>query len=87
MIGLCVLGFVVLYAADYLLLRYRVATNRNPYGTVTVQSYYAVPRKDHKTEFLFNDPQDETCVNSLFPHWGDRPCWYLTRNTQKRINM
>jgi len=80
-------GVAVVYAADYLLLRYRVAANRNPYGTVTVQPYYAVPRKDHKTEFLFDDPQDQTCVNSLFPHFGDSPCWYLNRNKQKRINM
>ena len=82
-----VLGLAILYVADYLLLRYRVAANRNPYGTVTVQPYYAVPRKDHKTEFLFDDPQDQTCVHSLFPHFGDSPCWYLSRNTQKRINM
>jgi hypothetical protein len=82
-----VLGVAVLYAADYLLLRYRVATNRNPYGTVTVQPYYAVPRKDHRTEFLFDDPQDQTCVHSLFPHFGNSPCWYLIRNKEKRINM
>lgn len=81
------LAVAVVYAADYLLLRYRVATNRNPYGTVTVQPYYAVPRKDHKTEFLFDDPRDQPCVHSLFPHFGDSPCWYLNRNRQKRINM
>ncbi|HEX3684167.1 MAG TPA: hypothetical protein VHU83_16660 [Bryobacteraceae bacterium] len=82
-----VLALAVLYIADYLLLRYRVAANRSPYGTVTVQPYYAVPRKDHRTEFMFDDPQDQTCVNSLFPHFGDSPCWYLNRNKQKRINM
>jgi len=82
-----VLGLAVVYIADFLLLRYRVAANRSPYGTVTVQSYYAVPRKDHRTEFMFNDPQDQTCVNSLFPHFGDSPCWYLNRNKQKRISM
>lgn len=76
-----------LYVGDYALLQYRVAANRNAYGTVTVQPYYAVPRKDHKTEFLFDDPQDQTCVNSLFPHFGDNPCWYLRRNKQKRIDM
>jgi hypothetical protein len=81
------LGLAVVYASDYLILRYRIASNRNAYGTVTVQPYYAVPRKDHKTEYLFDDPQDETCVNSLFPHLGDSPCWYLNRNKQKRINM
>lgn len=82
-----VLAVAILYAADYLVLRYRVATNRDPYGTVTVQAYYAVPRKDHKTEYMFDDPQDVTCVHSLFPHLGDSPCWYLNRNKQKRINM
>ena len=66
-----VLGVVLLYAADYAVIRYRVAANRNAYGTVTVQPYYAVPRKDHKTEFLFDDPRDQTCVHSLFPHFDD----------------
>ena len=87
LLAFAVLAFVFLYGADYLLLRYRVAANRNPYGTVTVQPYYAVPRKDHKTEFMFDDPQDQACVHSLFPHLGDSPCWYLNRNKQKRINM
>jgi hypothetical protein len=82
-----VLGVGILYVADYLVLRYRVATNRNAYGTVTVQPYYAVPRKDGKTEYMFDDPQDQTCVHSIFPHLGDSPCWYLNRNKQKRINM
>jgi hypothetical protein len=82
-----VLGLGLLYASDYAILRYRVAANRNPYGTVTVQPYYAVPRKDHRTEYMFDDPQNVTCVNSLFPHFGDSPCWYLNRNKQKRINM
>jgi hypothetical protein len=82
-----VVGVALLYVGDYASIRYRAATNRNAYGTVTVQPYYAVPRKDHKTEFLFDDPQDQTCVHSLFPHFGDSPCWYLNRNKQKRINM
>jgi hypothetical protein len=82
-----IVALALLYLSDYVILRYRVAANRNAYGTVTVQPYYAVPRKDHKTEYLFDDPRDQTCVNSLFPHLGDSPCWYLNRNHQKRINM
>lgn len=77
----------VLYLGDYAILRFRIATNRQPYGTVTVTPYYAVPQKDHRIEFLADSPQDETCVNSLFPHQGDSPCWYLTRHKDKRINM
>ena len=78
---------VTAYAIDYGVLRYRIARNQAPYGTVTVRPYYAVPQKDHKTEFLFDDPQDETCVNALFPHVGDDPCWYLNRNKEKRVDM
>lgn len=82
-----VIALAVLYALDYLVLRYRVASNRNPYGTVTVRPYYAVPRKDHKIEYMFDDPHDQACVNSLFPHFGDLPCWYLTRHKEPRIDM
>lgn len=82
-----VLTAAIAYASDWAILRFRIATNRQPYGTVTVQPYYAVPQKNHKTEFLFDDPQDQTCVHSLFPHAGDSPCWYLSRNKEKRIDM
>ncbi|MBV8551080.1 MAG: hypothetical protein JOY54_07245 [Acidobacteriaceae bacterium] len=81
------LAVAVAYAADYGILRYRVAANRMPFGTVTVQPYDAVPQKDNKIEYLPEDPQDETCVHSLFPHMGDTPCWYLTRHREKRINF
>ncbi|MBV9155969.1 MAG: hypothetical protein JO097_06885, partial [Acidobacteriaceae bacterium] len=64
---IAILSIAAVYIADYLLLRFRIATNRNPYGTVTIQPYYAVPQKDGKTEFLFDDPQNQTCVHSLFP--------------------
>ena len=84
---IAVLGVAVIYAGDYLVLRFRMATGHQPFGTVTVRPYYAVPQKNHKTEYLFDDPRDETCVNSLFPHSGDSPCWYLTRNRDREIDM
>lgn len=82
-----VLISAAVYAGDYAVLRLRIATNHNPFGTVTVRPYYAVPRKDHKTEFLFDDPQNETCVHSLFPHGSDSPCWYLSRHRERRIDL
>jgi hypothetical protein len=78
-----VLLLALLYAGDSLLFRYR----RAQFGTVTVTPYYAVPRKDHKIEYMFDDPRDETCVNSLFPRQGDGPCWYLSRHKERRIDM
>lgn len=76
-----------IYLLDYAVLRYRIATDKTPFGTVTVRVYYAVPRKDQKTEFLVGDPQEQTCVHSLLPHMGDLPCWYLATHKEQRVNM
>jgi hypothetical protein len=84
--GIALLAAFV-YLVDYAILRFRIWTNHAPFNTVTVHPYYAVPQKDQKTEFILGDATDEQCVNSLFPHMGDSPCWYLTRHTDQRINM
>jgi hypothetical protein len=77
----------IAYAVDYAVFRYRIATNRQPFGQFTVTSYDAIPQKSGKTEFIFNPPQTQTCANSLFPRAGYPPCWYLQRHTEQRINM
>ena len=82
-----VLTFAAVWLVDYAVLRVKIATNHQPYGTVTVQPLYAVPQKDHKTQYMVGDPADQQCVNSLFPHMGDSPCWYLTRHTNQQIDM
>jgi hypothetical protein len=71
---------VLAYGIDDLGFRYRVASNRQPFGSVTVQSYYAVSQKNGKTEYLFDPPQPQTCVHALFSHAGYAPCWYLNRH-------
>ena len=78
---------VAVWMGDYAILRYRVAANRDAFGTVTVRPYYAAPLKNKRTEFLFGDPQDQSCVRSLFPHMGQSPCWYLARHAERRIDM
>ncbi len=87
-IAIALVGMAALiYAGDYLAVRYRIATGREPYGTVTVRSFYIVPQKNGKPEFYFFPPEDQTCVNAIFPHLGYKPCWYLRRHTQNPINM
>ena len=81
------LSIGLIYILDYLVLRYRIGANRTPFSTVTVRPYYAVPQKNHRTEFLRSDPHDQTCVNSLLPHLGDSPCWYLLRHKDQEIDM
>jgi hypothetical protein len=82
-----VAGLVAIaYAIDYGVFRYRVAANRG-FGQVTVNSYEAVRQKNGKTEFLFDPPQAQSCVNSLFPRAGYPPCWYLQRHTEQRTDI
>ena len=77
----------LLYAGDYLVVRYRIPKSRDPYAVVKVRTYYVVPQKNGKPEFYFLPPEDQTCVRSLFPHLGYKPCWYLRRKSQNPINM
>jgi hypothetical protein len=85
---LIVLGTAVLtFGVDFAVFRIRVAVNRNPYGSVVVTRYYAVLQKSGKTEFIFDPPEPENCVNALFPHAGMRPCWYLSRYPEQRTNI
>jgi hypothetical protein len=77
----------IAYAVDYNVFRYRVATNRQPFGQVTVQSYDAVEQKSGKTQFMFHAPETQTCVHSLFSHGGIVPCWYLKRHSEPRTDI
>jgi hypothetical protein len=86
-IVVALLSLCVVYAADYLSVRLRIPGSREPLGTVQVQTTYAVKQKDGKTEFYVNPPQFQTCVNSLFPHMGYTPCWYLRRHSAQEIEM
>jgi hypothetical protein len=82
----------LVYAGDYLLLRYRMAypTAGAAFGNVVMERLYAIPQKNGATEYEFDARQPEVntpCVHSLFPHLGLSPCWYLKRNSQKPIPM
>ena len=82
------LGIAILaFAVDLGLFRIRLLAHRDPYGSVVVSHYYAVAQKSGKTQFIFDPPAPETCVNSLFPHSGMQPCWYLKRHPEQRTNI
>jgi hypothetical protein len=78
---------VVIYTGDTVSVRYGVPGHRDVLGQVEVETYYAVLKKDGKTEYMFAGTQNETCVKSLFPHLGYSPCWYLQRNRVRRIDI
>jgi len=87
-VALVLLGLLaVVYFGDYALVRIPIPKGRAVYDAVTVRPYYDVGLKSGKSAFYFLDPQKQTCVNSLFPHFGYSPCWYLRRHTQPRVRM
>lgn len=77
-----ILLVVVIYVCDGLAVYFR-----HSYGTVVVKRYYAIPLKGKKTEYMGLEPETDTCVNSLFPHSGYPPCWYLAKHNRRRIEM
>ncbi len=86
-VGILLLAIALVYAGDYISVRYRISGGREPFGTVQVTNEYAVTLKNKKVEFYFDPPQDQPCVNSLFPHFGDPPCWWLRRKPVRLIRM
>lgn len=86
LLGLCS-TFALVYAGDYVSLRFRIPNHREQFGRVTVYSYYAIEKKANKIEFDSAGTENVTCVYSIFPHFGYNPCWYLRRHTEKRINL
>jgi hypothetical protein len=86
LVSICV-ALPVLYAADYLALRFKIPKSRQTLGVVQIDSFYAIHEKGGKTEFDYNGSENQTCVHSLFPHFGYSPCWYLSRRSEKRTDL
>jgi hypothetical protein len=77
----------LVYAGDYVSIRYRIPHNRTQFGTVTVSKLYMIHEKNNKTEYQLAAPEDRTCVHSLFPQMGYTPCWYLSRHTEEHVEI
>lgn len=85
--GIVLLG--VLYAGDYVSAKHRILKNTpgDPLEAVKIQPMYVIPHKDGQAEYVFGDPQTQTCLHSLFPHLGYSPCWYVKKHTQQTVPM
>jgi hypothetical protein len=78
----------ILYIGDYVSIRFKIP-ERDQFSTVKVQSVYAIPQKSQtgeKMDFQPGDSADVQCVNSLFPHLGADPCWYVNDHKSVRID-
>lgn len=54
---------------------------RQPYGSVHVEHYKVVTEKFNLTSWDRMTPEEKRCANSLLPHGGAPPCWYVKRHT------
>jgi hypothetical protein len=77
LVGACV------FICDYLYARFR----RDPFGAVHIDRVLAVREKFNKITYERTDPVTERCVYSIFPHFGNSPCWYLKRHTMRFIDI
>jgi hypothetical protein len=77
---------LAVYAGDYLSVRFGIPKGRPQFGSVRVQSYYSVKLKNQRTELMFQPPESQQCVHSLFPQLGASPCWYLARHATQKID-
>ena len=79
--------FALVFAADYLSVRFAIPNHRAQFDDVEVRHFYAVKLKNRKTSYMYDQPQSMECVNSLLPHYGDTPCWYMKRHTVIQVNL
>jgi hypothetical protein len=91
-LGGLIAAVVLVYAVDYIYLRVRMLhpTPTNPFETMTRTRVLAIPQKNGKFDYQIDQTQPVetlTCVHSLFPHYGDRPCWYLKPHINQPISI
>jgi hypothetical protein len=85
-VGILIAAAAVLYAGDFAWFEYRMrhAKPNDPLETITF--YYATAMKNGKVEVFYDQPQTQTCVHSIFPHAGYKPCWRFGRSRIQQIS-
>ena len=83
---------VLLYLADFAWYELRVIFPKLGVakGSVHRTRVLAIAEKNNKVEYQIdsNRPEEDVpCTHSLFPHAGNRPCWYVSRHAKDPIAM
>jgi hypothetical protein len=73
----------VVYAGDDIVARVRHV----PGADVHIDRFLAVPQKFNKIGYERTDPVTERCIYTLLPHFGHKPCWYVTRHTVQFVDV
>lgn len=78
---------LLIYGGDYCSLRFQIPGGRAQFGQVQMNTMYVIHVKAGKIQYEPGQPETDTCVHSLFSHFGCSPCWYLTKHPDKLINI
>ena len=81
-----------IYTYDYLSVRRRMDAQKqgDPFDTLVYPRVLAIPQKGNRVEYALDAQspmESESCVHSLFPHFGYTPCWCVNRRAQSPIPM
>jgi hypothetical protein len=86
-LAIVLVSAAVVWTADWLLLRRHIAQTQDAFGQVEVHRRYAIHLKGRRIEQRTEKPQMEECVHSMFPHYGESPCWYLERHADQTLDV
>ena len=80
------------YGYDYASVRRRMSAQKpgDPFDVVTYPHLLAIPQKGNKVDYELDAQspmESESCVHSLFPHYGYTPCWYVLRKSKSPTQM
>ncbi|MGO8984650.1 MAG: hypothetical protein ACLPHI_20685 [Terriglobales bacterium] len=78
---------LVTYAGDYCSVRFQIPGGREQFGQIQRNVLYVIHMKGGNIQYEPGPLETDTCVHSLFPHLGCNPCWYVSRHTDKLINI
>jgi len=91
--ALMLLGLLLLlYLVDFAWYDLRVISPKLGLanGSVHRTRVLAIAEKNNKVEYEIdsNRPEEDIpCAHSLFPHAGNRPCWYVARHANDPIPL
>jgi hypothetical protein len=82
----------VAYGYDYASVHSRLSAQKpgDPFDVVTYPHLLAIPQKGNKVDYELDAQtpmESQTCVHSLFPHYGYSPCWYVVRKSKNPTPM
>ncbi len=86
-IAIALLALVgLVYGADYASAAWKIRGGQQVFADIVVDQVYTATNKWKQVEWSRGASVTERCVYSLFPHFGNRPCWYVERHTMNVNN-